>query len=187
MAKDRKPSQIERDRRVIARMYLKGRVQAEIAAELKINQSTVSRELKLLVEEWKVERVYDINEWKARELAKIDSLELEYWQAWERSQTDALVRSKKVVQDVGGDKKEAFERTEARVGDPRFLDGVQWCIDKRCAIIGVEAPKRIAADPQINFNVNWDELTPDQIARIRNARDIVEIKEIVDDKSSGKS
>ena len=186
MSKDRKPSQIERDRRVIARMYLKGRVQAEIAAELKINQSTVSRELKLLVEEWKVERVYDISEWKQRELAKIDSLELEYWLAWERSQKDALVRSKKAIQEAGNTKQEAFERTEVMVGDPRFLNGVQWCIDKRCAIIGVEAPKRIAADPQTNINIDWDELTPDQIVRIRNGENVAIIKQEVDAKHKTK-
>lgn len=40
---------------------------------------------------------------------------------------------------------------------------------------------------EINFNINWDELTPDQIVRIRNAKDIVEIKEIIDDKSNNKS
>lgn len=142
MAKDRKKSQTERDLRQIARMYLQGISQADIAKELKISQPTVSREIKKLIEEWKVERVYDINEAKARELAKVDNLELEYWEAWRRSQKDAIIRSKKVYQKEGATAQEAAEQAKGQVGDARFLAGVQWCIERRCLILGVDAPKK---------------------------------------------
>lgn len=64
MAKDRNKSQVERDRRQVSRMYLQGMTQVEISKELKISQPTVSREIKALIEEWKKERIYDINEAK---------------------------------------------------------------------------------------------------------------------------
>jgi len=140
MARSRLPAQEERDRHNIGRMYLKGMIQADIAKELQVSQSTISREIKMLVEEWRVERAYDINEAKQRELAKVDALEIEYWEAWKRSQEDAVTRTE-------GKTSQGFvdtTRTEGQAGDPRFLDGVLKCIQKRCDILGVDAPKKIA-------------------------------------------
>jgi len=108
--KVRTPVQEERDKRMISRLYLQGKIQAEIAAELKISQPTVSRELKTLVNEWKTERVYDINEAKQRELSKIDNLELEYWEAWSRSRQDALQKIKKATQQGSDVKQEISEK-----------------------------------------------------------------------------
>jgi hypothetical protein len=139
----RKPSEEERDRRNISRLYLQGLCQADIAKELRLSQPTVSREIKLLIDEWRQERVYDINEAKARELAKVDNLELEYWEAWKRSQENAeteIKKSTKIAKDVA--RQEIQNKTEGQVGDPRFLAGVQWCIERRCLILGVDAPKK---------------------------------------------
>jgi predicted transcriptional regulator len=139
----RNEAQEERDRREISRLYLKGMYQADIAEKLGLSQPTVSRDIKLLIEEWKVERVYDINEAKARELAKVDNLELEYWDAWRRSQENAEKETKKAVQDAKGKPRQEVQKvTEGQVGDPRFLTGVQWCIERRCLILGVDAPKK---------------------------------------------
>lgn len=142
MAKDRKPAEIERDRRNISRLYLQGKIQAEIAHELKLSQPTVSREIKLLIEEWKQERVYDINEAKARELAKLDNLESEYWMAWKRSQQDSQKQTSGMMATGHVD----YTVKEGQTGDPRFLDGVANCIKQRCAILGVEAPKKLEGD-----------------------------------------
>lgn len=139
MAKDRQPAQIARDRRNIGRMYLKGMIQADIAKELKLSQPTVSNEIKLLVNEWRKERVNDINEAKQRELAKLDNLELEFWEAWVRSQDDAVTRTEGFGQQGRIDQ----TKTTGQVGNPAFLDGVLKCIDRRCAILGVDAPKKI--------------------------------------------
>lgn len=164
----RSKSQEEADRRNVARLYLAGRIQAQISEELGISQTTVSRDIKFLTDEWKQERVYDINEAKARELAKIDNLELIYWDAWERSRKNAEIKTKKAIKigidltpaqlatlsavlpsDVikmisqGVNRQELQERSEGQVGDPRYLAGIQWCIEQRCRILGVEAPKKI--------------------------------------------
>lgn len=150
---DRSEAQQERDRREISRLYLQGMYQADIAAKLGLSQPTVSRDIQVLIEEWKVERVYDINEAKARELAKVDNLELEYWEAWHRSQENAEKEVKKQkaapAKKVKGEKESAVimnqeiqKISEGQTGDPRFLAGVQWCIERRCLILGVDAPKK---------------------------------------------
>lgn len=149
----RTTNQAERDRREIARLYLQGMYQADIADKLGLSQPTVSRDIQVLIAEWKVERVYDINEAKARELAKVDNLELEYWEAWHRSQQNAEKEIKKQKAVPGKKSKdgviapaiqgqEVQKISEGQTGDPRFLSGIQWCIERRCLILGVDAPKK---------------------------------------------
>jgi hypothetical protein len=45
------------------------------------------------------------------------------------------------------------KRREGQVGDPRYLDGVLKCIDRRCAILGIDAPKKIAGPTGGDFIV----------------------------------
>ena len=146
MSRQRDPAQLARDRRKIADLYLQGRLQADIAAELEINQSTVSRDLKALHKEWLAAALVDFGAVKAQELAKIDRLEREYWRAWERSCKDAETVVKKQKEDGG---KEMQQTLKGQAGDPRFLDGVQWCIERRCKILGVDAPQRVQSDGRI--------------------------------------
>jgi len=132
----------------MADLYLRGWLQVDIAEELKIDQSTVSRDLSALQEEWINSALVDIDEARAKELAKVDKLEREYWDAWDRSIQDAERETKKAI--AVGDKevkREATKTTEGQAGDPRFLSGVQWCINKRCEILGLDAPKQ--------HTVNW--------------------------------
>jgi len=143
--RSRLKAQIERDRRNIASLYLKGVIQADIAEQLGISQSTVSKDLKAVQLEWSVARINDIDERKRLELAKIDNLELTYWDGWKRSQENAEVETTK-MQGAEKDKPSKLEKTkrvEGQVGDPRFLQGVAWCVDKRCELLGLNAPKNM--------------------------------------------
>jgi len=79
------------------------------------------------------------DEAKARELAKVDRLEREYWTAWGRSCKDAET----LRQEGSGEKPSRVVKIKRpRNGDPAFLRGVQWCIERRCKIIGVDAPSK---------------------------------------------
>ena len=141
MAK-RSTAQIERDRRNIANYYLQGWLQSDIADKLNLSQPTISRDISVLQEQWRESSLVDIDEKKAEELAKIDTLEREYWQAWKRSCEDAETVTQKAIDADGIKRREAQNVTKGQAGDPRFLAGVQWCINKRCEIIGIDAPKR---------------------------------------------
>ena len=141
----RSKSQIARDRRKIANLYLQGRIQADIGEELDINQSTVSRDLQALQEEWKNSSLIDIDEAKAKELAKVDRLEREYWDAWERSCEDEETKRLEGTLAAGEEKGKTTKQVVTRkgqAGDPRFLTGIQWCIERRCKILGIDAPAK---------------------------------------------
>ncbi len=156
MTYTRETTEIVKRRQLVAERYLKGEYQTTIAADLGIDQAQVSRDLKAMRELWLASTIRDFDAAKAQELAKIDEVEREYWLAWERSKQDKEV----AIQEAGADKKlkKATLRKEGQSGNAAFLAGVLSCIDKRCQILGLDAPKR--------FVVKWEELTEEQMERL---------------------
>ena len=138
----RHPVQREKDLADIADRYLRlHEPQAVIAAALNVAQSTISADIKVLVKRWQASALMDVDQAKAEELARINRLELEYWDAWEASQLD---KESTIAEKVSGTetRTKAQKRSEGQCGNPTFLAGVQWCIERRCKIIGVDAPTR---------------------------------------------
>ena len=134
----------------ISEMYLRGVAQYLIADELNVSTSQVSRDLKKLEDQWRFSCDTNTDEVKARELAKIDKLEKEYYDAWIRScnvKTKKSAKKKgltsKTGKPLGIDSKEQTFTEEQMIGDPRFLEGVRWCITKREEIFGYGAAKKI--------------------------------------------
>lgn len=141
--KRRSASQLARDRRRIADLYLKGWLQADIAEELDIDQSTVSRDIQAIHSVWAESTLIDFDEAKQREIAKVDHLEREYWQAWEASKQEKMSTATETATTKDGKRDKAQIKREERNGDPRYLSGVQWCIEKRCKILGIDAPSAL--------------------------------------------
>lgn len=141
--KRRSSAQVARDRRRAADLYLKGWLQVDIADELGLDQSTVSRDLKALHQVWLDAALVDFDQIKARELAKIDRLEREYWEAWDRSCRDietVTEKGKAVRGATQPNQVEKVVRRQGRACDARFLSGILRCIEKRCEILGLNAP-----------------------------------------------
>ena len=144
MSKRRSNGQLARDRRRISDLYLQGWLQTDIAKEVGIDQSTVSRDIAFLQEEWQKSSLIDIDAKKAEELAKVDRLEREYWKAWDEScKAEETLRQEGVAIDKTVTPKKVVKTSKGQAGDPRFLTGIQWCINKRCEIIGIDAPKKL--------------------------------------------
>lgn len=138
-------------RRQVAELYLRGKTQTEIAAQVGMTGATISRDLKAIRQEWRASTLLDFDEAKNRELAKIDALEQTYWQAWHRSigsHTSVKVEHGGLASaegEVGAESLQVVRRTENTEklnGDPRYLSGVQDCITQRCKILGVYAAVR---------------------------------------------
>lgn len=159
MESSRETTELAHRRQQIAARYLRGEYQSAIAADLGIDQAQVSRDLKSIRAQWLASAVRDFDAAKAQELAKIDEVERAAWEAWRRSTQDKEV----AIQETDGTKdektqrpkiKKATLRKEGQSGNPAFLTTILTCIERRCAILGLDAPKR--------FQINWDELTPEQ-------------------------
>ena len=171
----------ERDRLEIAQMYLHGIEQQAITDYLNqtyysgrpLSRQQISYDIRLIIGRWVRASVSKIDEQKAIELAKINDLELTYRDAWERSKENAEIE---VTEQIGTRSKEKpkdgepqegiivpgrikkYKRTEGQSGNPAFLAGIQWCINKRCELMGLNAPiKHALTDPTGNKEYKPDD------------------------------
>ncbi len=144
----RHPLQREKDLAELASRYLHGQRQAEIAEALGVTQQQISADLKTLQARWQQSALIDLNEAKSRELAKTDELERVYWAEWEASRQEKQITQTRRKGEGQAAQAEAMLRRERREGNPAYLAGVQWCIERRCKILGLDAPQKVApTDP----------------------------------------
>lgn len=141
-------SKAERQRRVAA-LYLQSKTQGDIAAELGIGQATVSRDLHDIEEAWAKDTRTDLNAVKVRELTRIDAIEAEAWQAWFSSKRDGgfettIIEGSRTpnrktgeLTDVVGKKRNTVKKF-SRDGNHYFLQVVQWCVEQRVRILGLD-------------------------------------------------
>jgi len=142
----RSPLEIKQNRVKIAELYIKGVYQAEIATELNLDQSTISRDLKAIQAEWVKNTTLDLDHFKGKEIAKIDQVERTAWEGYTRSLEkfkSTITTGKGITEDketgkVTAGNKDQVVKVEERNGDPRFLDVVMKCIERRCKIMGLD-------------------------------------------------
>lgn len=154
MAEPKFPTPAARDRHLleVQEMYLTGLPQHVIAERTGISPQQVSQDLKGLRRLWVESNLSGFDEKQELELKRIDRLEREYWSAWFNSLTPKQTTST----ERGAHSTRAKVIKEERSGDARFLEGVRWCIEMRCRIFGIEAPKRIAVAGDFVFRVVED-------------------------------
>lgn len=160
-----------KERRVVAKWYLQGRNVSLIADHIGRNHIYVYRLLEQLEAEWQSSALIDFNKKKAIELAKIDNIERTYWDAWFRSlggTKSTTVKASGEKSEKGKDGKlvnvERSERNETTYGDPRFLAGVQWCIERRVKMFGFDQPVKIDIVNEIRQKANAYGLTAEDFA-----------------------
>lgn len=138
----RNQAEILENRAKIANLYLKGWQQKDIAVELGLSPATVSRDIKALIEEWRQSAISDIEEAKAKELARINRIEREAWEAWEASKQ--METGHRQTTQYGGEGQSASYAVTRRAspGDTKYMDIIRWCIDQRCKLLGLNAPDR---------------------------------------------
>ena len=132
--------QIESDRQEMTTLYLHGMTQAKIAERMGVSRVQITYDLQVVQKQWRKSTTIDLDEAKRKELAKIDDLERTYWEAWEVSlgeREQTLTEQRNMGEQA---QTRASIRKENRDGDPAFLAGVQWCIERRCKLLGLDAP-----------------------------------------------
>jgi hypothetical protein len=128
---------LERRKNVAAR-YLRGQTQWEIARAFEVNQCTVSRDLEMIHKEWLAQAVLADGERTAHELAKLDEVERQAWASWERSKENAEIIRARMRGEGEGAQVETEKIIRGQVGDPRFLDIVLKCVERRCKLLGLD-------------------------------------------------
>jgi hypothetical protein len=142
IAKRRQRTIVLERRSRVAALYLAGMPQWEIAEKCQVADSQVSRDLTALRAAWRESAGTDIGAWIAKELAAIDNLERTYWLAWDRRCGQREITSTKRKGEGQEAALEASLRKEGRDGNPEFLRGAMSCIERRCKLLGLDAPKK---------------------------------------------
>ena len=172
-APKRSKFQREADLARISELYLRGKPQAEIAEEIGVSQGQVSKDLSIIRTRWRKQTTVNMDEAKNKELARIDVLEREYWEAWERSKGEQ-VKGRQKQSDTGGKKKIEWATVEKvqLIGNPAFLAGVEKCIDMRCKLLGIYAATKVDS---VTRNIDLTKLTGDQLDRIAAGEDPIQV------------
>jgi len=78
----RTKASMEHRRKQVAEMYLQRLTQRQIGERLGVDHSTVSTDLRAIREEWKAERLSNMDEALSRELAELDEMEAQLARKW---------------------------------------------------------------------------------------------------------
>jgi len=128
----------------VSSLYLRGYTLVQIGSIVGLSHSTVVSDLKELRQYWLESQRWNFNEAMARELTRIDELEREAWAAFRRSCLDVQkVVYEKGIGDKGQPTKKRRKEIVGQYGDPRFLNVIKDCIDKRCKLLGLDAPIKV--------------------------------------------
>jgi hypothetical protein len=131
-------------RRRVAELYLCRKTFREIAAEVGCSISTTFDDVQWLKKRWLEDAKAPLEQWRAEELQRIDNLERQAWEDYERSGMPRQKRRKQITR--GRMKKDGSplpdlvrdeRRTDEYQRDPRFLDLIYRCIAKRCELLGL--------------------------------------------------
>ena len=162
---------VEERRQKVAQLYIEGKSMHKIAAMVGVSQTQIFKDLKKIRQQWLESSVRNFDEAKEVELRKLQNLEKEAYDAWERSKEEAVTRKKKsekgrtLVPQLGNRPPRARmvvtrqndETTEMdRDGDPRFLAMIFQCIQLRLKVLGA-----LEQDKTVNVNVSkmdWDQM-----------------------------
>lgn len=161
--RDKRPKiQRDRDRATVAELRLKGWSQQQIADYLEVDQSTVSRDLKALEQQWKETALRDFALDRAMTLEKLRLAEKEYWDAWQRSQASKETSVREQLRNAiasqedgltaGGGRVKISTKTEQKTGEAVFLNGVVKCVELQAKLLGLfpEGATNVAGSIHLN-------------------------------------
>jgi hypothetical protein len=140
----------------VAHLYCQGWTQSRIAAKHGVSQNMISVDLAYIRRQWRATMTERYDALLDEQLGKVDACEREAWDAWERSKQNAKRKTTKgkAVRGPDGrylppDAPQVETVTEGQCGDPRYLTIVLQCVERRCKMIGAEAPPPIPPE-QLN-------------------------------------
>ena len=109
--------------------------QADTTARALIEKDILSIKL-----EWQQSRLSNVNELLGRELAKIEKVEKEAWSEYYRSREDAEKFIDKTFnsQGEGPAPTQKIRQVEGRIANPKFLERICWCIERRIKLLGLD-------------------------------------------------
>lgn len=177
----------------IAKLYSRKKSHEEIKQWLNLNRpykvtrQQVTYDLADIREQWRDEHKSYLQSALYEELKKIDRIEAEAWDAWDRSkgeitrvhqEKEELPPSDSGRNLTGGAKRERTKATvtkEISHGDTNYMHTIQWCVDRRAEILGLKAAAKLElSGPDggpipVQHNETLERLPMDQVTKFLHA------------------
>ena len=162
----------------IVTLYLQHRTYNEICKELDITLPTVRHVIANLIKEWQKDDIKKLQEYRWKELQKINIIEEEMWEAWHASKkqpkkTVMNAVSGRVLRDGAGNllsgdivpTSKRVETTEEQrfTGDMSIMETIKWCSKSRRELLGLDMPKKFVETADIEGTKSKIEFTRDEI------------------------
>lgn len=149
---------------IVAKLFKRGYSYADIQREVReqlgmdsgYSLRTVHKDVHTLLEEWRETRIDDMDKAMQAELARLNEMEKEAWQEWDKSKLDHEKKRAKQqrVSGEGGDDAVRMEQQREEVvgfGDPRYLDIVHKCGIERRKMLGLYSPEKKDISGEFTF------------------------------------
>ena len=163
-AQEKKRNQLKQARLEI----VAGKIQSEVVKRLELSSyslATVHKDVQTLLDEWRENRIEDMDAALTLELERIDETCRELWEQWEKSKTDYNKTQRKQKGSPARDNETGqtsirtyqTERTETEVimlGDPSYIAEIRKQLEERRKLLGLYAPEK----KDINGNVSFASL-----------------------------
>ncbi len=147
-ARKRTPTQVQADRTRILYLHLQGLTEAEIGQRLGVGQTQVAYDLKRVRGEWDARHEGERDRLIGEELSRIRLMEREGWQEWQASKQERETHLSEMTS--GGSAGEARQRAAVKVerkgANPSYMAIVQWAVERRCRLLGLDAPATLKFD-----------------------------------------
>lgn len=169
-AQDKKRNQLKLARlEIVAQLYKRGysirKIQSEVVKRLELKTyslATVYKDIQTLLDEWRENRIEDMDAALQLELERIDDTVRELWEQWEKSKTDYTKAARKQKGSPTRDNQTGqtsirtyqTERTETeviRLGDPSYISEIRQQLAERRKLLGLYAPEKKDISGGVSF------------------------------------
>lgn len=169
-AQDKKRNQLKLARlEIVAQLYKRGysirKIQSEVVKRLELKTyslATVHKDIQTLLDEWRKNRIDDMDAALQLELERIDDTVRELWEQWEKSKTDYTKTARKQKGSPTRDNQTGqtsirtyqTERTETeviRLGDPSYISEIRQQLAERRKLLGLYAPEKKDISGGVSF------------------------------------
>ena len=169
-AQDKKRNQLKLARlEIVAQLYKRGysirKIQSEVVKRLELKTyslATVHKDIQTLLDEWRENRIEDMDAALQLELERIGDTVRELWEQWEKSKTDYTKTARKQKGSPTRDNQTGqtsirtyqTERTETeviRLGDPSYISEIRQQLAERRKLLGLYAPEKKDISGGVSF------------------------------------
>ncbi|GAB3164800.1 helix-turn-helix domain-containing protein [Telluribacter humicola] len=137
----------------VSALYLKGMPQYKIAEKVGVSPSQVSRDLDMLRDRWRQVNMDNMNDIILEQLNKLDVMEKELWEAWDRSKLDykeTRIKGKGKAKKKEGEEEgreetqnslqgEVTKITKEKEPNVGFMVALLQLMERRSKLLGMDA------------------------------------------------